>query len=163
MKLVNVVQCSVNFQLWYYFLTLSWRRLLTYRNQSMDLLCKSMDWFLYDRTSILKELRFFGILWIAYTNLWCWNFDRKYYTFLQRLGILELQIRVIKSRDAEWSHTLSYWLKCFSRNSSFEWLNQRLKFCFTTFKLLTRTSSYYFEKWWNKILISNYIPHRHRT
>ena len=29
--------------------TLSWRRSLSYRNQSTDLLCKSMDWFLYDR------------------------------------------------------------------------------------------------------------------
>ena len=31
------------------FLTLSWRRPLSHRNQSIDLLCKSMDWFLYDR------------------------------------------------------------------------------------------------------------------
>ena len=29
-------------------LTLSWRRPLSYRNQSIDLLCKLMDWFLYD-------------------------------------------------------------------------------------------------------------------
>ena len=29
-------------------LTLSWRRPLSYRNHSIDLLCKSMDWFLYD-------------------------------------------------------------------------------------------------------------------
>ena len=29
-------------------LTLSWRRPLSYRNQSIDLLCKSMNWFLYD-------------------------------------------------------------------------------------------------------------------
>ena len=29
-------------------LTLSWRRPLSYRNQTVDLLCKSMDWFLYD-------------------------------------------------------------------------------------------------------------------
>ena len=30
-------------------LTLSWQRSLSYRNQSIDLHCKSMDWFLYDR------------------------------------------------------------------------------------------------------------------
>ena len=30
-------------------LNLSWRRPLLYRNQSIDLLCKSIDWFLYDR------------------------------------------------------------------------------------------------------------------
>ena len=29
-------------------LTLSWRRPLSYRNQSIDLIRKSMDWFLYD-------------------------------------------------------------------------------------------------------------------
>ena len=29
-------------------LTLSWRRPLTYRNKSIDLQSKSMDWFLYD-------------------------------------------------------------------------------------------------------------------
>ena len=29
-------------------LTLSWRRPLSYRSKSIDLLCKSMDWFLYD-------------------------------------------------------------------------------------------------------------------
>ena len=29
-------------------LTLSWRRPLSYRNQSIDLLRKSVDWFLYD-------------------------------------------------------------------------------------------------------------------
>ena len=31
------------------FATLSWRRSLSYRNQSIDLHRKSMDWFLYDR------------------------------------------------------------------------------------------------------------------
>ena len=30
------------------FLTLSWRRPILYRNQSIDLLRKSVDWFLYD-------------------------------------------------------------------------------------------------------------------
>ena len=30
------------------FLTLSWRRPLSYRNQSIDLQSKSVDWFLYD-------------------------------------------------------------------------------------------------------------------
>ena len=34
--------------IWVTLLTLSWRRPLSYRNQSTDLLCKSMDWFLYD-------------------------------------------------------------------------------------------------------------------
>ena len=29
-------------------LILSWRRLISYRNQSIDLRSKSMDWFLFD-------------------------------------------------------------------------------------------------------------------
>ena len=32
----------------YWDLTLSWRRPLSYRNQSIDLQSKSMGWFLYD-------------------------------------------------------------------------------------------------------------------
>ena len=31
-------------------LTLSWRTPLSYRNQSIDLLCKSIDWFLHDNS-----------------------------------------------------------------------------------------------------------------
>ena len=38
-------------------LTLSWQRSLSYRNQSIDLPCKSMDWFLYDRDYVMKELK----------------------------------------------------------------------------------------------------------
>ena len=29
---------------------------LSYRNQPIDLQSKSMDWFLYDRTSVMKDL-----------------------------------------------------------------------------------------------------------
>ena len=38
---------SIFSQPWF-FLTLSWRKPLSYRNQAIELLCKSMDWFLYD-------------------------------------------------------------------------------------------------------------------
>ena len=43
-------------------LTLSYRRSLSYRNQSIDLFCKSMDWFLYDwdiHHGIVKKEGFF--------------------------------------------------------------------------------------------------------
>ena len=36
-------------------LTLSWRKPLSYKNQSIDLQCKSMDWFLYDNG--LRQVR----------------------------------------------------------------------------------------------------------
>ena len=39
---------TVKRYLYYLPLALSWRRSLSYKNHSTDLLCKSMDWFLYD-------------------------------------------------------------------------------------------------------------------
>ena len=48
-----------------FILTLSWRRPLSYRNQSIDLLCKSMAWFLYDngpRHERVKKHSEIGIL-----------------------------------------------------------------------------------------------------
>ena len=43
------------------FLTLSRRRSLSYRNQSTDLLRKSMDWFLYDNGLRLERIKCFLI------------------------------------------------------------------------------------------------------
>ena len=57
------------------YLTLSWPRLLSYRNQSIDLRSKSMDWFLYDnglrheRVNVaLSELPFCDGDWLVYTQ-----------------------------------------------------------------------------------------------
>lgn len=53
-----------------FILTLSWLRSLCCRNQSFDLLCKSIDWFLHDRD--LNHERFKGKfkkpfnMWILY-------------------------------------------------------------------------------------------------
>ena len=41
-------------------LTLSWRRSLSYRNQSIDLQSKSMDWFLYDRDFCHESVKTLG-------------------------------------------------------------------------------------------------------
>ena len=38
-------------------LTLSWPSSVSHRNQSNDLLCKSVDWFLYGRNSFIIELK----------------------------------------------------------------------------------------------------------
>ena len=40
-------------------LSLSWRRPLSYRNQSTDLLHKSMDWFLYDNGLRHERVKWF--------------------------------------------------------------------------------------------------------
>ena len=46
-KFLYHVTSAVKFS-YCFFLTLSWRRSLSYRNQSFDSRSKSMDWFLYD-------------------------------------------------------------------------------------------------------------------
>ena len=57
--------------IWYPPLTLSWRRPLSYRNQPIDLLCKSMNWFLYDnglcheRVNVMHHL----FRWWFYFNI----------------------------------------------------------------------------------------------
>ena len=45
---VNTQQDNISYDENVLHLTLSWRRSLSYRNQSIDLGSKSMDWFLYD-------------------------------------------------------------------------------------------------------------------
>ena len=42
-------------------LTRSWRRSLSYSNQSIDLLGKSMNWFIYDR-----DLRYERVKWVSF-------------------------------------------------------------------------------------------------
>ena len=49
------------------WLTLSWRRFLPYRNQSIDLQNKSIDWFLYDRDLCHERLK--GLVRHAASNL----------------------------------------------------------------------------------------------
>ena len=58
---INFLSQSKNISQWIHAsskaLTLSWRRFLSYRNQSIDLFCKSMNWFLYNMASIIKDSR----------------------------------------------------------------------------------------------------------
>ena len=53
-------------------LTLSWRRPLSCRNQSIDLLGKSMDWFLFDndlRHERVNQFFSFGMVAITKTQV----------------------------------------------------------------------------------------------
>ena len=57
---------SNNVLLLFLWLTLSWRRPLSYRNQSIDLQSKSVYWFLYDnglRHERVKELNWASVYW----------------------------------------------------------------------------------------------------
>ena len=48
------------------FLTHSWRRSLSYRNQSIDLLCKTMDWLLYHRDLCHERVKFTSDYLVVY-------------------------------------------------------------------------------------------------
>ena len=50
-------------------LTLSWRRPLSYRNQSIDFLCKSIEWFLYDNGLRHERVKEIHRLWKEINSL----------------------------------------------------------------------------------------------
>ena len=54
---VNIGRNGIRLSQMNLFLTLSRRRPLSYRNQSINLLCKSMDWFLYDNGLRLERVK----------------------------------------------------------------------------------------------------------
>ena len=60
------------FALVQFSLTLSWRRPLSYRNQSIDLGSKSMDWFLYDNGLRHERVNFFILNHWFFTRLFHW-------------------------------------------------------------------------------------------
>ena len=59
-----------------YTLTLSWRKALSYKKKSIDLLCKSVDWFLYDR-----ELRHERVKNNYLTLFLTWDFSKTFFIF----------------------------------------------------------------------------------
>ena len=68
-------------------LTLSWRRSLSYRNQSIDLLCKTIDWFLNDRGFCHERVK-----WdILQAKIWLFS------RLLQFLKVIVLMVQ-----DATW-------------------------------------------------------------
>ena len=56
-----IVSCSSNISHILTYLTLSWRRQISYRNQSTDLQSKSMYWFLYDIGLRHERVKTYGI------------------------------------------------------------------------------------------------------
>ena len=53
-------------------LTLSWRRPLSYRNQSTDLLWKSLDWFLYDNGLHHERVKMSTAILLLECHHLCW-------------------------------------------------------------------------------------------
>ena len=68
---------------WLHVLTLSWKRLLSYRNHSIDLQSKLMDWFLYDRGLQHKELKvILKVIWLLGKFTWA-SINLKNYSALK--------------------------------------------------------------------------------
>ena len=116
-KCLQSYSAQVRFVCWLKFflkysqteLTLPWRRSLSYRNHSIDLLNKSMDWFLYD-----NDLRH----------------ERVKRTFNESIDTEELEH---SQPERYWIYILLTWashFKCINRNFSnrFRILNKRKYF-----------------------------------
>ena len=81
---MTICRRSTNQTLKIYFidpLTFPWWRSLSYKNQSIDLLCKSKDWFLYDRD--VHHERFKALLWDFLENI-LWYHQEPYMLWFSR-------------------------------------------------------------------------------
>ena len=77
-------------------LILSWQVSLSYRNQSINLLWKSMDWFLYDRNSHYERVK--GILMICCKSygIWLQMLVHHYQNYLRaKLSMAQFLVRLI--------------------------------------------------------------------
>ena len=91
--------------LWDWRLTLSWRRPLSYRNQSTDLQSKSMDWFLYDNG--LRHERVKGIL----------SLDLKFHIVMIKGVLTKRKANSQKTSSRQWViRDIIFW-------DFFKWLN----------------------------------------
>ena len=67
----NVFDGGEIFHFYFPTLTLSWRRSLSYRNTSIDLPFRLVDWFLYDRDFRHGRVKF-GSFWIYLKSVFFW-------------------------------------------------------------------------------------------
>ena len=124
-----VIQSIVNSQLLLendssYTLTLSWRRPLSYRNQSIDLQSKSMDWFLYDNGLYHERVKMntWGIwiyqpmhLWASYfrTAVRFLELPKKFFKFLSRyLPCIPLNRKMIRKKQPS-SIIHTFYVSCY--------------------------------------------------
>ena len=69
-------------------LTLSWRRPLSFRNQSLDLQSKSMDWFLYDNGLRHERVNYYQNLSSHY------NYGREFNSFMMGVPIYDYALQI---------------------------------------------------------------------
>ena len=86
------------------FMALSWRSFLSNRNQSMDLLCQSMDWFLYDRDFRHERVKdYYAIKKLSYVVVIIFRYDEL--TWINFKSEKSPKIEKMKSRNARISNT----------------------------------------------------------
>ena len=62
-QILSILFIYHSYQSFISYITLSWRRPLSYRNQSIDLRSKSMDWFLYDNGRLHERVKQSNLHW----------------------------------------------------------------------------------------------------
>ena len=88
-------------------LTLSWRRAISYRNQSIDLLCKLMDWFLYGIGLHHERVK-------RSLTLLCWDIHQ--FVFLTWIHVRNLSFSVLAA--------FKYWLHGYIQLVYMEWKSE---------------------------------------
>ena len=87
-------------------LTISWWRCVLYRNQSIDLLSKLMEWFLYDRDLHHERVNHSsGIIRMRILNwLRCWYFHSSGRNALSKMTKINKKI-ISKTREWSWTNS----------------------------------------------------------
>ena len=90
-------------------LTLSRRRPISYRNQSIDLLCKSMNWFLYDIGRHCKRVK------LPLTALGCYDTNFRLLNYLNN-KLISHELKIL-NYDGLWENK-----KFSDENKRFDWI-----------------------------------------
>ena len=115
-----------------FHLTLSWQRPLSYRNQSIDLQSKSMDWFLYDNglhhervkshfSTFVRFSLFNCSLYVVRCAIWYHLYNLKnvtvFFTFSKLYKWYQIAQRITYANEKYW--LMRVWLKSFGNKDTF--------------------------------------------
>ena len=121
-------------------MTLSWHRTLYYRKQLINLLCKSMDWFLYDNGLRRQRVKVFPIAtsvsWPSFLTIWFTvqkiylrmcsttyaNIHHEVTTFQVRETVSIIKIEYLKNKKWHF-HEIKKFLNWISKITFFSWVN----------------------------------------
>ena len=93
----RILHLLVGLLLWEKLLTLSWRRPISYRSQSIDLFRKSMDWFLYDIGLRHERFKYRKMRFLKHIALGTFQ---KYITYVE--VVVKMEDWVVYPRSVQW-------------------------------------------------------------